>query len=70
MASADDRTQLPVGPPDPERLRQRVERSGELRQARSIADPRRRCPRCFDDLSTIRCRDGERTRPPCGWCPR
>jgi len=30
MASADDRTQFPVGPPDPERLRERVERSGEL----------------------------------------
>lgn len=31
MASADDRTQFPVGPPDPERLRERVERSGEVR---------------------------------------
>jgi hypothetical protein len=31
MASADDRTQFPVGPPDPDRLRERVERSGELR---------------------------------------
>jgi len=31
MASADDRTQFPVGPPDPERLCERVERSGELR---------------------------------------
>ncbi len=30
MASADDRTQFPVGPPDPERLRERVQRSGEL----------------------------------------
>ena len=30
MASADDRTQFPVGPPDPDRLRERVERSGEL----------------------------------------
>ena len=32
MASADDRTQFPVGPPDPDRLRERVERSGELRE--------------------------------------
>src|SRR2546428_556524 len=32
MASADDRTRFPVGPPDPERLRERVERSGELRE--------------------------------------
>jgi len=32
MASADDRTQFPVGPPDPERLRERAERSGELRE--------------------------------------
>jgi RimJ/RimL family protein N-acetyltransferase len=31
MASADDRTQFPVGPPDPGRLRERVERLGELR---------------------------------------
>ena len=31
MASADDRTQFPVGAPDRERLRGRVERSGELR---------------------------------------
>jgi hypothetical protein len=32
MASADDRTQFPVGPSDPERLRERAERSGELRE--------------------------------------
>lgn len=31
VASADDRTQFPVGPPDPEKLPERVERSGELR---------------------------------------
>src|SRR6266550_4160520 len=30
MASADDRTQFPRGPPDPDRLRERIERSGEL----------------------------------------
>jgi RimJ/RimL family protein N-acetyltransferase len=32
MASAGDRTQFPVGPPDPDRLRERVERSAELRE--------------------------------------
>jgi hypothetical protein len=30
MADGDDRTVFPVGPPDLERLRDRVERSGEL----------------------------------------
>ena len=30
MAGADDRTQFPAGLPDPDRLRERVERSGEL----------------------------------------
>ena len=32
LAGANDRTQFPVGPPDPDRLRERVERSGELRE--------------------------------------
>ena len=32
MADAEDRTLFPVGPPDPDRLRERVERSGELRE--------------------------------------
>ncbi len=31
MADAEDRTLFPVGPPDSDRLRERVERSGELR---------------------------------------